>query len=122
LAGDANQAFEYLNKAIENGYSYIGDIPNDSDLASLHSSSQWAKISAYKPPAANTDPYKAQLITSDIDNFWEAYERAQKDTANRYAIYKRYYIDKGSPGMQDYFASKRSEEHTSELQSRSDIV
>ncbi len=106
LAGDTEHAFDYLHQAIANGYSHTGDIANDGDLVSLHTSSQWAKVLTAKSPEAGTDPYKARLITSDIDNFWEAYDRAQEDTAHRYAIYKKYYIDKGSPGMQDYFAGK----------------
>jgi hypothetical protein len=53
-----------------------------------------------------TNPLKAKLVTTDIKNFWKAYDLAQKDTANRLKIYKRYYVDPGSQGLQDYFALK----------------
>lgn len=54
----------------------------------------------------NRDPDKAQLITSDIDNFWRAYDLAaqEPDLAKRQAIYQREYYDKGSQGLKDFIA------------------
>ncbi|TSE07249.1 DUF2268 domain-containing putative Zn-dependent protease [Aquimarina algiphila] len=46
------------------------------------------------------------LITYDLDNYWEAYELFQKDTANAISIFNAYYFDKASPGLKDYFSKK----------------
>jgi hypothetical protein len=59
-----------------------------------------------KMKTGTNDPLKAKLVTTDIGNFWKAYDLAQQDTANRLAIYKKYYIDPGTAGLQDYFAIK----------------
>lgn len=41
LAGDKDKAFEYLNAAIDNGWTNITHMKSDSDLNSLHSDSRW---------------------------------------------------------------------------------
>src|SRR5215470_17212395 len=43
----------------------------------------------------NHDPDKAQIITTDIDNFWRAYDLAAKETtlAKKTEIYQREYLD-----------------------------
>jgi hypothetical protein len=53
---------------------------------------------------ANQDPAKARLVTSDIDNFWRAYDLAAKETTpeKRKEIFQREYLDKGSIGLQDF--------------------
>jgi hypothetical protein len=107
LLGDKEQAFKYLQLSVDNGYNNIEHLKKDTDLDTLHTSPQWARFIAIKKRiTSSSDPLKAKLITSDITNFWDAYDRAQKDTANRYGIYKKYYIDKGTVGLQDYFATK----------------
>ena len=52
----------------------------------------------------NADPNKARFVTSDIDNFWRAFDLASKETdkAKRIAIYQAEYLDKGSAGLQDF--------------------
>ena len=52
----------------------------------------------------NADPDKARFVTSDIHNFWRAFDLASKeaDQAKRIAIYQAEYLDKGSPGLQDF--------------------
>ena len=57
-------------------------------------------------PTTTKDPDKVKLVTSDIHNFWKAYDLAQKDTASRLSIYRKYYVEPGSEGLQDYFAIK----------------
>jgi uncharacterized protein YjaZ len=56
----------------------------------------------------NQDPDKARLITSDIDNFWKAYDLAANETApeKKKEIFQREYLDKGSPGLQDFITSR----------------
>jgi hypothetical protein len=46
------------------------------------------------------DPNEAQLITSDIKNFWAAYDRAKPD--NQVAILDKEYLGRGSIGLQDF--------------------
>lgn len=54
-------------------------------------------------PAANEpspDPDKARIVTSDIANFWRAYDMAKPE--NQLEVFKREYLDKGSIGLQDF--------------------
>ena len=59
---------------------------------------------AQSGPALNRDPEKVKFVTSDIDNFWRAYDLAAKesDKAKRVAIFQAEYLDKGSPGLKDF--------------------
>jgi hypothetical protein len=52
----------------------------------------------------NSDPEKAKFVTSDIDNFWQAFDLAQKETdkEKKIAIFQREYLNKGSVGLQDF--------------------
>lgn len=44
-----------------------------------------------------------RLITSDIPNFWRAYELAAgKDTAERVRIFQEVYLQPGTPGLRDW--------------------
>lgn len=109
LSGKADSAMIILKLAINSGYKNAAHLVTDSDLNSLHQMPEWRPLlsSVEKQPKGFTnDPLKAKLVTNDIKNFWAAYDRAQKDTANRRSIYKQYYIDPGSVGLQDYFAIK----------------
>ncbi|MEW6128877.1 MAG: DUF2268 domain-containing putative Zn-dependent protease [Acidobacteriota bacterium] len=69
--------------------------------ASMDFASEQEPAPASKP---NLDPDKAQFITSDIDNFWRAYDLAAKepDFEKRKAIYQREYYDRGSQGVKDF--------------------
>jgi hypothetical protein len=54
-------------------------------------------------PASNEpspNPDDARIVTSDITNFWRAYDMAKPET--QLEIFKREYIDKGSIGLQDF--------------------
>lgn len=108
LSGNKDSAFISLKKATELGWNNKTHLKKDTDLESLHNDRQWKKIvrSIKEPKNWSGDPMKTKLVTSDIDNFWKAYDLAQKDTANRLAIYKQHYIDPGSPGLHDYFGMK----------------
>ena len=52
----------------------------------------------------NRDPANVKFVTSDIGNFWQAYDLAAKETdkAKRIAIFQTEYLDKGSPGLKDF--------------------
>ncbi|WP_375437167.1 DUF2268 domain-containing putative Zn-dependent protease [uncultured Hymenobacter sp.] len=47
-----------------------------------------------------------KLVTSDIDNFWQAYPAAMRDTAQAYRVFQEQYFNKASPGLQEYFKRK----------------
>src|SRR5262245_56558698 len=52
----------------------------------------------------NRDPETVKFVTSDIGNFWMAYDLAAKqpDKAKRVAIFQTEYLDKGSSGLKDF--------------------
>lgn len=109
LAGKTDSAFILLKDAVSSGYSNLDQIKKDTDFSSLHNLPEWNNIlSSVKPKvlAATEDPEKVQLVTSDIHNFWKAYDLAKKDTANRLEIFRKNYVEPGSEGLQDYFAGK----------------
>jgi hypothetical protein len=108
LANQPDSGMLYLKKAISSGYNNKAHLLEDTDLNSLHDRKDWADLlrNLQTASASTDDPTKARLITSDIKNFWKAYDLAQKDTTNRLEIYQKYYVDAGSPGLQDYFAYK----------------
>ena len=55
-------------------------------------------------PPVNRDPNKVKFVTSDIDNFWRAFDLAGKETdrERKIAIFQTEYLDKGSVGLQDF--------------------
>lgn len=48
----------------------------------------------------NPDPEAAQIISSDIDNFWKAFDAAKPE--NSLYIFRDQYIRKGSIGLQEF--------------------
>ena len=108
LEEKGDSAFVLLNDALKYGYSNKLHLSSDSDLTILHQDNRWEEL-LKKVPASktlNSDPEKAKIITSDVHHFWEAYDLVQQDTAHARDIYKRYYFDKASDGMQDYMGLK----------------
>ena len=109
LTGQPEQAFNYLTLAVKTyGYNNLENITNDPDLKTLHPDSRWKPlVGGIKPTQAySDDPLKAALVTTDVHNFWKAYDEAQRDTARRTQIYKDAYLAKASAGLQDYYAYK----------------
>jgi tetratricopeptide (TPR) repeat protein len=108
LAEKTDSAIVLLKKAIASGYKNIEQIKKDTDFSALHHLPQWEQVlKSIRTGSTETgNPEKVKLVTSDIHNYWKAYDLAQKDTADRLNIFRKYYVDKGSDGMQDYFATK----------------
>lgn len=53
------------------------------------------------------DPDQAEIVTSDVDHFWQAFDDAAKVPADqRVAIYTKEYFDLGSQGFRDYIAQR----------------
>ncbi|HYY95763.1 MAG TPA: DUF2268 domain-containing putative Zn-dependent protease [Pyrinomonadaceae bacterium] len=48
----------------------------------------------------NRDPEAARIVTSDIDNFWRAYDAARPDYC--LGFFQREYFDKGSDGLKAF--------------------
>ncbi len=40
-----------------------------------------------------------KFVSTDIDNFWNAYEKITKDSVQQYDFLKTFYIDKATPGL-----------------------
>jgi hypothetical protein len=108
LAGDREKAWFALNESVAVGYNNYSHMLRDSDLEILHHDKEWKKIKAraseYKKRLS--DPLKAKLVTTDIHNFWHAYDLVQKDNEHAKEIYSEHYFNKASPGLQDYFNSR----------------
>jgi hypothetical protein len=64
----------------------------------------WGEQKVLNPFSSN--PSKVNLVTSDIDHFWDAYDRTQKDSSDKAATYQKYYLGKASPGLQNYWLKK----------------
>lgn len=52
----------------------------------------------------NPNPEKAQIVTSDIELFWRAYDLAKPE--NNLIVYRDEYFKKGSVGLQEFLRSK----------------
>ncbi|GAB3941795.1 hypothetical protein GCM10028805_05530 [Spirosoma harenae] len=109
LTGKIEQAFKYLTLSVKTyGYNNLNNISNDTDLKYLHADKRWLPLIKHIKPiqTSSDDPLKAQLITTDIRNFWDAYAQAKKDTNRRAQIFRDVYLAKASPGLQDYYQYK----------------
>jgi hypothetical protein len=54
------------------------------------------------------DPDQAEIVSSDVDHFWQAFGDAAKvPVAERAAIYAKEYFDVGSQGLKDFIAFRR---------------
>lgn len=54
---------------------------------------------------ATLDPNDAEIVTSDVEHFWQAFDAAAKvPAAERLDIYRKRYFDSGSQGFKDYIA------------------
>jgi len=111
LTGNRDSAFIILRMSIHAGYSDKEHLLQDKDLDALRAEKEWDQLVRSvkeEKKVLNKAPHHASLITEDVHRFWLAYDRARNDTANRAAIYKKYYFDKASQGMQDYMGLKVS--------------
>jgi len=60
-------------------------------------------VAAFSPLFSQSfpgDPYKAEIVYSDIDLFWKAYDRIKEDDAKN--PFEEYYLKKGSVGLRDF--------------------
>jgi hypothetical protein len=103
----ADSAVHYLKLSIQHGFNDTERLKSDTLFNPVRFNAGWQQAAAFKPQSySSANPQNAKLITTDVDNFWRAYDLAQQDTANRLAIYKEYYLKPATPGMHDYFTSR----------------
>ena len=57
-------------------------------------------LGAFAQTTTNTDPDAAKFVTSDIDLFWAAYDKAKPE--NDLVVYRDEYLKKGSLGLQEF--------------------
>jgi Predicted Zn-dependent protease (DUF2268) len=55
-------------------------------------------------PDAATDPAAAEIVASDLTNFWAAYD--QGGAGGSASVFQREYLDKASPGLKDFVARR----------------
>ncbi|WP_299439552.1 DUF2268 domain-containing putative Zn-dependent protease [uncultured Aquimarina sp.] len=110
LQKKVDSAFILLNQAIKYGFKYKSHLIQDSDLSNLHDTPKWKEIINLipEPKTLNSNPELSKIVTKDIHHFWKAYDLSLKDSTNTHGIYKKYYFDKASEGMEDYMGSKVS--------------
>ncbi|RYU79763.1 TPR end-of-group domain-containing protein [Hymenobacter persicinus] len=108
LAGQPQAAVQAFDKAQQLGWNQASWARQDTDLNSLRQLPAFQVVLArmQRIEDRQRDPRNAQLVTTDITNFWRAYDLAAKDPAHREQIYQREYFDKGTVGLQDYYALK----------------
>jgi hypothetical protein len=56
--------------------------------------------SAFAQQTTNTDPNAAKIVTSDINLFWAAYDKAKPE--NNLNVFRDEYLKKGSAGLKDF--------------------
>ena len=114
LAGEKQRAIGALQHAVDQGWRNAGHLKVDSDLDSLHGTTEWQRIVAQAEKAEtdyaekHANPDNVKLVTSDITNFWRAYDLAAAETSYvaKRSIFQREYIGRASPGLLDYYFSK----------------
>lgn len=57
---------------------------------------------------AQKDDFTIYIETSDIRNFWDAYDEAQKinNSEQKISTFQKFYVDKASPGLNDFIKSR----------------
>lgn len=54
--------------------------------------------------AQNRDPLKTEIVTTDLDNFWIAFEAAKPDLKPE--VFQKLYLDKGSEGVKGFIPGR----------------
>lgn len=92
-------AFLALLLAISGGAAQAGDKPPDKVPKDASLDFQ-DLLRRFQGVSVSGDPDAARLITTDIDNFWRAYDQATPK--NLAEVLERDYLKPGSPGLRDF--------------------
>ncbi|WP_210462177.1 tetratricopeptide repeat protein [Rufibacter roseolus] len=108
LMGQKAPALKALQQAVDAGYKNVAHLKKDTDLDLLRQEKTYLQLVTRleKQNAQLGDPLKSQLVTTDVHNFWKAYDLALKDPARQQEIFEKEYFGKASVGLQDYYANK----------------
>ena len=107
LSGDHPRAVQYLQRAVRLGFRDPEHLKLDSDLESLRSDATFrtmiakAEDNERRYERRHSDPEHAAIVVSDIDRFWIAYDHLKR-ARDREAVLEREYLERGSPGLQDF--------------------
>ncbi|GAA4310708.1 TPR end-of-group domain-containing protein [Nibribacter koreensis] len=110
LLGQKEPALKALQQAVKAGYKNVSHLKTDTDLDLLRKEKTYLQVVGQleKQQAQLGDPLKAQLVTTDVHNFWKAYDLAAKNPTKQQEIFEQQYFGKASVGLQDYFQNKIS--------------
>jgi hypothetical protein len=61
-------------------------------------------LSGISSPAQNKDPLATEIITTDVTNFWIAFDASRPDFGP--APFQKLYIDKGTKGLHDFIKGR----------------
>ncbi|WP_066832818.1 TPR end-of-group domain-containing protein [Rufibacter ruber] len=106
MAQDIESAFTYLNLAVKNGWRDKDHLSTDADLKALHADKRWKSLVNAVKPAYSENATSSKIITADLENFFKAFELAKKDTTKAPEVFQKHYFEKGTAGLEDFFASK----------------
>ena len=108
LAGFSREALEVLDSAVMVfNYSNTVHMKKDTDLNSIKETVEYKKLveaAEKKRPSRSNKIEVVKLVTDDIKNFWNAYDKVQLEPNKITEIYRREYFGKASPGLEDYQA------------------
>lgn len=104
-AKDSARSFRALDAAIENRFLEI-ELLDDQSFDFMKSSFRWKNLKSSMPKVFVGNPDKVEIISKDVENFWNARKMAIKNPTRKNEIFKQYYFDKGSIGLQGYYRKK----------------
>lgn len=113
--GDTLGAIALVREAASGSLYDTGFITGLSSLRFITGTGHWADILAMvnRTRARFSDPGKMEIITSDVDKFWELYDRINDKNADE--LFMQEYIMKGSPGLRTFFEKRMGLRTTSLL-------
>lgn len=90
------------------GFNNLSFLTGDSMMQTLASNTTFKKIvqQIRLEQQKQKNVKKAIINTSDIDLFWNTYDRFLKDTTNAAILFQTSYFEKGTPALQEYFRIK----------------
>jgi len=109
LLNKIDEAMNLSFELIENGFRDLSQMES-SPFTKLKKHKKWQQLKAaielnYKQyEASHNDIENIEIVTSDIDNFWTAYDLAKNESSfeKKRAIYLKEYFQKGSKGLKDF--------------------
>jgi hypothetical protein len=106
-ANDSINSFKCLEMAVYKfGFNDKIGLTSDDAFKFMLQTKRWNKIINSIEPNYTSDPLEAKIIDTDVNNFWDAYDRVQKNPTQAKKIYKEFYLDKGTIALEFYYIHK----------------